>query len=155
VKNWFLIGHVRDYSPSSPRAAKDLSSYPKFLPTNTPRHIPRDHDKAREQITVYTPLHDPVLSRIHNARTTNPRCICSGPLCAVRIDHSSNTFSCTFFFLKSLRRRLWKVVYVGGELCMWFVRCGLGLETVSWEVEAWKVLENYVCGVEASVFEKR
>ena len=92
MKNWFIISHIRDNRPSSPRAAKDLFSYPKFLPTSTPRHIPQDHDKAREQITVYTPLHDPVLSRIHNARTSNPRCICSGPLCAVRIDHSSNTF---------------------------------------------------------------
>lgn len=25
------------------------------------------------------------------------------------------------------------------------------LETVSWEVEAWKVLEKYVCGVKAEV----
>jgi hypothetical protein len=39
-------------------------------------------------------------------------------------------------------------------VCDLFV-VGWVLETVSWEVEAWMVLEKYVCGVEASAFEKR
>jgi hypothetical protein len=115
-----------------PERQKDLSSYPKSLPTNTPRHIPQDHDKAREQITVSSPLYDPVLSRIHNTRTCNPRCICAGPLCAVPIDHSNKTCACIFFLEKSKASFVescvcwWKVVFVIYLLWVGFRRLCLG-----------------------------